>query len=152
MGEKPTDPRFDVMLDANAPDFAERLMEAIGVEPGDTVNLILPQFDRTDGIQPVVANFDFANLPSYPEATIKALGCCAWDEPDANGEMLWLYPAEWYDRIPEGHQVVTINGETETFQRGVTSADRRFGVLAYGFTRKAALHPSETAQRREGDQ
>lgn len=134
------DPRFDVMLDANAPDFAERLIEAIGAKPGEPVEIITPQFDRTDGVQPVVPTFDFGNLPSYPEETIRALGCLPWDEPDAEGNVLWLYPAEWYDRIPEGHVVTTISGNEEPFRRGETDDDRRFGVLAYGFQK--VRHPS----------
>lgn len=131
------DPRFDVVLDANAPDFAERLMEAIGAEPGEPVEFITPQFERTDGLKPAAPDFDFADLPSYPEATLRALGCAAWDEPDADGQTLWLYPAEWYDHIPEGHMIVDINGELERFQRGVTDDDMRFGVLAFGFLREA---------------
>ncbi|MFN3353030.1 MAG: hypothetical protein ACK4Z5_05425, partial [Brevundimonas sp.] len=79
------DVRFDAVLDASAPDFAERLMEAIGAKPGEPVEIMTPQFDRTDGIRPVVANLEFANLPGYSEQTIRALGCLPWDEPDENG-------------------------------------------------------------------
>lgn len=132
------DPRFDVVLDASDPALAEKLGEALGIQPGEPVEIITPQFDREDGVTPVVPNFDFNNLPSYPEATLRALGCREWDEPDERGEVLWLYPAEWYDRIPEGHIVSDINGQDEPFQRGVTDDDRRFGVLAYGFRRGAA--------------
>ncbi|MDP1873699.1 hypothetical protein [Phenylobacterium sp.] len=131
------DPRFDVVLDADAPDFAERLVAAIGVEPGETIEIVTPQFERTDGLSPVAPDFDFSSLPSLPEASIRALGCMAWDEPDTEGQVLWLYPAEWYAHIPEGHMIVDINGELERFQRGVTDDDMRFGVLAFGFLRKA---------------
>jgi hypothetical protein len=130
-----TDPRFDAVLNINDPDFADQLMEAIGAKPGEPVEFITPQFERTDGIAPVVADFDFNSLPGLPEETIRALGCRPWDEPDENGETLWLYPAEWYDRIPEGHVVTTISGEQEQFRRGQTDDDKRFGVLAYGFVR-----------------
>lgn len=139
------DPRFDAVLDAGDPDFAEKLGNALGLEPGEPVEIITPQFNRTDGLTPVVPTFDFANLPSYPEATLRALGCCPWDEPDAIGEVLWLYPAEWYDRIPEGHIVTDINGEDEPFQRGVTDDDRRFGCLAYGFRKLASVGTSQLA-------
>lgn len=132
------DVRFDAVLDARAPDFAERLMEAIGAKPGEPVEIMTPQFDRTDGIRPVVANLEFGNLPGYSEQTVRALGCLPWDGPDENGETLWLYPAEWYDRIPEGHVITTISGEEEVFRRGETDDDRRFGVLAFGFVRREA--------------
>jgi hypothetical protein len=144
------DPRFDVVLDASDPQFAEKLVEALGLQPGEQVEIITPQFDRTDGVWPVVPTFDFANLPSYPDATLRALGCQPWDEPDENGETLWLFPAEWYDRIPEGHIVVDINGEEEPFRRGVTDDDRRVGALAYGFKKRAALSTQDGASVRKG--
>ena len=45
---------------------------------------------------------------------------------------LWLFPAEWYDSIPNGFPIVDINGCIEQFERGKTDDDRRFGLLAYG--------------------
>jgi len=132
------DPRFDAILDANDPNFAEKLAEAIGLEPGEKVEIVTPQFTRTDGVQPVLPNFDFGNLASYPDATLKAMGCCMWDEPDEQGDVLWLFPGEWYAHIPEGHIVTDINGQDEPFRRGVTDDDIRFGCLAYGFKKPAS--------------
>ncbi len=43
------DPRFDVMLDISDPDFGEKLVEAIGAKPGEKIEIMTPQFDRTDG-------------------------------------------------------------------------------------------------------
>ena len=131
------DQRFDVIIDASDPQFAVKLADAIGVLPGGTVEIITPQFDREDGVWPVFPDFNFANLPSYPEATIRALGCRPWDEPDADGVTLWLFPAEWYNHIPKGMLITDIFGEIEAFEPGVTDDDRRFGMLSYGFTRKA---------------
>lgn len=79
---------------------------------------------------------DFSKLPTLHEDTLKAIGCQKWSEPE-NGKVLWLFPAEWYDHIPDGTQVVDINGATETFKHGETDNDRRFGALAYGFLRAA---------------
>ncbi len=131
------DPRFDATLAMDDPQFAEKLAEVIGLAPGEKLEIITPQFTRTDGVTPVLAGFDFRNLPSYPEATLKALGCQMWDEPDAEGSVLWLFPAEWYNSIPEGHIVTSISDREEPFQKGVTDDDQRFGALAYGFRRKA---------------
>lgn len=129
--------KFDVLLDMNAPDFAERLIEAIGAKPGDTVQITTPQFERTDGLQVPLPIMDFSKLPNLSEDTLKAIGCQKWDVPDDDRNVLWLFPAEWYDHIPDGTIVYTINGETEVFKHGETDNDRRFGALAYGFMRKA---------------
>ena len=133
-------PPGTTMLDADDPDFARKLREAIGAKPGETVQFVTPQFDRTDGLTvPNPQDIDWPNIHAMPEATLKALGCKKWDAPDAAGDVLWLFPAEWYDAIPDGLPVIDINGCTEAFERGVTDDDRRFGCLAFGFKRKAPL-------------
>ena len=124
--------KCDVVLDASDPDFAEQFAEAIGTQPGDTVEIITPQFTRTDGVTPVAALDDFSALHKLSPETLKAIGCCPWDEPDEKGEVLWLLPGEWYDRIPEGFPLTCIDGKTEPFKRGETDDDTRFGCLAYG--------------------
>lgn len=133
---KRDDPRFDAVLDADGPNFGEKLREAIGLEPGEELEITTPQFNRVDGITPVVSGFKFEELPTYPKATLIALGCGRWDEPDENGEVLWLFPAEWYTLIPEGFEIRDINGKVEHFKKGETDDDQRFGCLAYGFKRK----------------
>lgn len=127
---------FDVVLDMDAPDFAERFVEAIGAKPGEPIRIVTPQFERTDGLRVPMLQVSFSNLPLYDDATLKAIGCQKWDEPNADGETLWLFPHEWYDRIPDGTPIVVINGEHETFKRGETDDDIRFGALAYGFLKK----------------
>lgn len=128
--------KFDAMLDMDAPDFAERFAEAIGAQPGEPVQIITPQFKRTDGLKVPLLQVTFSNLPLYDAATLKAVGCQKWDEPNADGETLWLFPHEWYAIIPDGTPIVTINGEHETFKRGETDDDMRFGALAYGFLKR----------------
>lgn len=130
------DNRFDVILDMDAPDFAERFAEAIGAKPGETVPIVTPQFKRTDGLQVPLLQVSFSNLSLYDDVTLKAIGCQKWDEPNAAGETLWLFPAEWYPIIPDGTPIVDINGEHEAFRRGETDDDMRFGALAYGFLKK----------------
>jgi hypothetical protein len=48
------------------------------------------------------------------------------------GPMLWLFPGEWYEHIPEGFEVVTLRFQRERFTRRETDNDIRFGCLAYG--------------------
>jgi hypothetical protein len=57
---------------------------------------------------------------------LKAMGCGNWDGG------LFLFPAEWYDHIPEGLPVETVNGVIKQFQRGVSDNQRRCGCLPYG--------------------
>jgi hypothetical protein len=129
---------FDEILDTNAPDFAQKFADAIGVKPGDTVNFITPQFTRTDGIIPPLPDVNFSALPTLSEATLLSIGCMKWDEPDNNNEVLWLLPGEWYGHIPKGFPLRCISGQDEPFKHGETDDDIRFGVLAYGFMRKVS--------------
>lgn len=56
---------------------------------------------------------------------------------------LWLFPAEWYDAIPNGFPLVDINGCNELFIKGSTDDDRRYGCLAYGVMIPFTTRPSE---------
>ena len=130
---------FDVLLDASDPDFEKKLMEAIGVKPGDSVQFITPQFQRTDGL--TVTYFpqtvdEFSCLYMFSEETLKKLGCQKWD--GNCDEIHWLFPKEWYSCIPDGLEVVDINGDVEIFKRGETDDDIRFGCLPYGFIQNRA--------------
>lgn len=129
--------KFDAVLDMDDPQFAEKLRAAIGAEPGEPIEVRTPQFDRTDGLTVPKPIMDFARLPALFEETLKQIGCQKWDEPDKDGNVLWLYPAEWYDHIPEGHVMRCIDGHDYPFKHGETDDDMRFGALAYGFLRKA---------------
>jgi len=60
---------------------------------------------------------------------------------DAEGDdlskyVLYLFPKEWYGSIPNGLEVVNINGGREKFEKGKTDPDTRFGALAFGFLLK----------------
>ena len=123
---------FDEVLNLNDPDFAAKFMAALGVKPGDTLELATPQFARTDGLTPALSIDDWSALRNCSRATLKAMGCQAWDEPDERGKVLMLFPHEWYKLIPSGYEIIDINGERELFQRGVTDDDMRYGTLAFG--------------------
>lgn len=118
------------VIDMSEPDAAQQLADAIGVKPGDTLNVMTPQFTRTDGRIPVTPDGwpgFFARLPGLALDEIIALGCRMWDDDIA------LFPFEWFDYIPEGMDVVNLNGATIKFSRTECSKDRRFGMLPYGF-------------------
>jgi hypothetical protein len=126
-------PEGTTVLDASDPNFGRQLCDAMGLQPGDKVRVITPQFDREDGTTVLVpGDLDWKNIDKLSETTLKELGLRKWDEPDANGMVLWLFPAEWYDYIPDGVEVVTISNRREVFKRGETDDDRRYGMLAYG--------------------
>lgn len=119
---------FDEVLFMDDPNFAEKLMAAIGAKPGDAVRFITPQFEREDGIQPIANPADlFARLHMLSREALQQIGCRPWGEHG-----LWLFPYQWYAHIPDGMELRCIDGTTEAFKSGVTDNDMRFGVLAYG--------------------
>jgi len=63
--------------------------------------------------------------------------------------VLWVYPGEWYNRIPAGLDVVDIFGTEERFVPGITDNDIRFGCLPYGFVREEDI--PRFRERREED-
>jgi len=129
--------KCDAVLDMSDPDFAEQLVEALGLKPGDSVKIMTPQFDRTDHIRPVEYVEDFESLRRMSPETLRAAGCGQWDKGNDDG-VLMLFPAEWYEIIPNGTQVETICGESIQFKHGETDDDRRFGMLSYGVRVKTA--------------
>lgn len=120
------------ILHMDAPDFAEKLADAIGVTTGDTIEIITPQFEREDGLKPQPIPEDLDNLKNLSADRLAQIGCRKWDDPDENGNVLWLLPYQWYDSIPEGFMLTCIDGTTEPFRKGVTDDDYRAGCLAYG--------------------
>lgn len=93
------------------------------------LKLVTPQFDREDGVEPdphPESREDWELLRDCTPEQLTDMGLRPWD-----GD-LFLFPAEWYDHIPEGFDVTSINDETEPFDPATHTDDRRFGVLAYG--------------------
>ena len=102
----------------------------LGVGDYEKVEVLLPQFERIDGRKIGYiprTHREYKQLEAASTKVLVSIGCQQWDEN------IWLYPAEWYDFIPEEYIVVNINGKSEPFHKGVTDDDRRFGVLAFGF-------------------
>lgn len=122
-------------------DVVEKILEAAGAGPDDTIQIITPQFQRTDG----------KVVPAYPGDTALValalgtdqerftMGLGRWNTPGEaedgdtfGGGVLWLLPGEWYDYLPPGFPFVTISGYAEPFERGLSDNDIRFGRLPYG--------------------
>lgn len=126
---------FDVILDASDPDFTSKLTAALGVKPGETLKIVMPQFERTNGMaityRPNTPE-EYEALKSLDSESLKKIGCQVWDKK--HGVVTWLYPHEWYDHIPEGTEIVDICGNVEIFKHGETDDDKRFGALSFGFT------------------
>ena len=126
--------KCDTALNMTDPDFIENFKKAIDLKPGEAIQVSTPRLERTDGKEigyiPQGAT-EFYQLGKLGKNLLEYLGCGVWDSQGRR--IQWLYPAEWYGAIPQGHEIVTLSGRIETFELGKTSDDRRFGLLAYGF-------------------
>ena len=105
--------------------LADQVRDAVGASDTEEVEVLTPQFERRPGTPPP------KSPPSLPSMW-NALRAMTIKELRAIGCGLALFPAEWYEHVPEGFKVVTINGHEELFRRGVTDKDRRFGLLSFG--------------------
>ena len=124
----------DTVLNIDDKDFAVQLNDSLGVESGDTIEIITPQFDRTDKLEVVyipknVEEFDA--LKTFNKQKLIDLGVGVWYETPKMTH--YLYPKEWYDYIPDGYPIAFISGHTEPFETDKTDDDYRYGCLAYGF-------------------
>jgi hypothetical protein len=125
---------IDVMLNASDNDFIEKLGIALGIEKGDTLNIVTPQFKRTDGR--IITYFpdtvqEYEALKNLDESTLEKIGCQRWDIK--NNEIHWLYPSQWHAYIPNGLIVVNLMGKEAIFKKEKSDDDERFGALPYGF-------------------
>lgn len=73
-------------------------------------------------------NFSKLNELSAHELTW-LLGLSPWKLDTGT---VYLFPGRLYNDIPDGTEIVFIDGKHETFIRGVTDDDTRFGYLAFG--------------------
>lgn len=111
---------------------AAQLREAIGVGPDDPVGVMTPQFERERGApDPGDPPTDWAALRAMDDLALREMGCGVWDRYD-DGTTIMLFPAEWYEAIPYGYEVVTIFEKTETFTPAEMSDDIRYGCLSFG--------------------
>jgi hypothetical protein len=127
------------VLSLNSPTFAEDLADSLGIQPGEKIQIMTPQFDRMDGKMVTVPEFtplDWAKLPTKSHEELIGMGLGVWKKGEEGTH--YLFPHEWYNIIPEGLEMKCINGTTEIFKRGVTDDDKRFGCIAYGFVKPAS--------------
>jgi hypothetical protein len=47
-------------------------------------------------------------------------------------DTLYLFPATWFDDIPDGMLVTTVNGDQIKFSKKTSSRDQRYGWLGFG--------------------
>ena len=127
------------MLNINDPEFAKKFAAALGVDDLSECEFVTPQFHRTDGVIPSAppqSLEEWLELTTLPKERLRQKGLGIWD--DENG-LHWLYPGKWYNYIPEGLPVISINGDVEIFHKGETDDDIRFGCLAYVFIQKERI-------------
>jgi len=109
--------------------LADIIRNAIGAGDYDEVRVVVPQFKCPTGRKIYYfpkTKEEFEKLKRAPDDILFDIGLRRWDEN------LWLFPGEWYNCIPDGLEVETILGTKETFKRGVSDDDIRFGCLPYG--------------------
>lgn len=115
-------------------ELAALIRRALGFGPYEKVGVVTPQFDRTDGVVVVVrpqSAEHIDKIKKLPSDVLRRIGVGVWS--GGHDWTHYLFPVEWYDYIPEGYPIVTINGETKLFEHGGSDDDRRFGQLPYGW-------------------
>ncbi len=115
------------------------------------IEIVGPQFNRDKKIKnqfiPKTKKEFLSAIENAKKSDLKKWGFAAWcsyktDIADEGrsylepGETHYLFPAEWYNCIPNGFEVLDIFGMTEKFKKGSSDDDRRFGCLCYGIKRK----------------
>lgn len=118
------------ILNMNAKDFPEKLREAIGAEPGDTINITTPQFARPSDMPPPpclpASEEQWRRLKFMSVIEAEERGFGNWEDN------MFLLPCEWYAHIPPWLEVECINGEVGLWGDKQRDNDIRFGCLAYG--------------------
>lgn len=126
-----------ILVDMDSTNVAKEIVDTLGLKPGDMVKIMTPQFERIDGLevpQPENTKEFFDGLRLRSDDDLSKLGLQVWDSNNAG--VTWLFPHEWYDRIPEGFEIHGLSGEIYTFAKGVSDDDMRFGALPYGIFKK----------------
>jgi hypothetical protein len=112
----------------------QELIDFLRKEFPEGCTFVIPQFDRINKLEfewkPQNEKEFMSIVEKAPYDILKGLGFSKWDE-----DGLILFPAEWYDIIPDGFIVTDIFGEQESFKNGETDDDKRFGCLSFGIKR-----------------
>lgn len=97
-----------------------------------TSNHFIGTLFRQDGRQVLTpagmfSAYHLDTLKFEPHAYLQEMGLGLW-EPGH-----YLFPVEWFDYIPEGYIVHTIEGTTRNFFRNLEGREQRYGMLGFGF-------------------
>ena len=65
---------------------------------------------------------EFEALKKMTAAELKKNKLAIFEKGKDNA--LWLFPKEFYNNIPDGFEVITINGKKEKFKKGKSDDDR----------------------------
>jgi hypothetical protein len=124
------DKRDPIIIDADDPEAPQKLSDALGLEPGDSVEIITPQFHRTPDMAPPpglpATDDEWRQLASMSIVEARERGFGSWDGG------LFLLPGEWYRHIPPWLNVECISGEKSAWGEEERDSDIRFGFLPYG--------------------
>lgn len=109
-----------------------KILKGLGFGKWDTMNSIIAE--NKGKLVSDIVTIPFINKPN--EDFVIDIG-----RKDAPTELLEvdediiLFPAEWYDIIPNGFLVTSLDGEQYHFKNGESDDDMRFGCLPYGIRR-----------------
>ena len=124
----------------NETDFVEVLTKVLGIKKGDVINIRTPHFKRSSKENPVTYfpadEKEFDDLKHAPYEVLKTYGIRKFDKirkGHLKGEILYLYPGEWFHYIPENYEVISLDGKRLNFDSRSFCDDIRYGCLAYGF-------------------
>lgn len=113
------------------PEIVRTIRDALGLGDDDEVEIITPQFERTDGVEPGEPPLTYSAMNELRKADVselESLGLRRWS--DETG--LWLLPHEWYPHIPADYPLLSIMNRTATRGEMPTVPDKRHGVLSVG--------------------
>lgn len=132
-------------------DLAAAIRKAIGAGTYEDVHVSTPQFERDDGRTVVFIprnETDIRALMDLSPDMLREVGLQPWGEFDIeegdvvredtakpeieDRDVLWLFPGEWYNHIPDGMECVDVFFSVDVFKGGETDDDIRYGALSFG--------------------
>ncbi|MBK6861012.1 MAG: hypothetical protein IPK91_02580 [Saprospiraceae bacterium] len=106
------------------------------------IKFITPQFNRSEPIRDKYIPYNESEFREFMKnADSKRLievGFMIFDQVDIDHIVhgLFLFPGEWYNRIPKGFKMWGISMKQKTFVPGESDDDTRFGCLPYGVIKR----------------
>lgn len=73
----------------------------------------------------------FSALSQLSETELIELGCGLWET--VKGRQLWLFPDYWYNSIPVGFNVTTVDYAAAPFDKNTHPNEPINGYLMFGF-------------------